>query len=345
MRIFANKLAEHLQRQLQHRYLIFGNEPLFIQESCIAIQQAAKANGFEERHSFTIDNHLNWNDVLDCCQALSLFSSKQIIELRLPETGVNAAIGKALLELSQWLHNDIVLMLVGEKLTKAQEKSAWYQALMGSASTTYLGIMVICQTPDITRLPQFVQTRCNQLKLKPDPEALQMLATWHEGNLFALSQSLEKLSLLYPDGALTLIRLEESLNRHNHYTVYHWIEAILIGKAKRAQRILRQLKAESVEATILLRSLQKELVLIHHLQKSTLPFGQTCDKYAIWQNRRHLYSMMLQRISHKKSVKLINLLTKAEMIAKMQYDTSPWPLLMQLTLEMTTPQVDIAIPA
>ena len=37
-----------------------------------------------------------------------------------------------------------------------------------------------------------------------------MLSQWYEGNLLALNQSLEKLTLLYPDGELNLVRLEKA---------------------------------------------------------------------------------------------------------------------------------------
>ncbi|MCA2453697.1 DNA polymerase III subunit delta, partial [Vibrio alginolyticus] len=33
MRIYADKLADHLAKHLKQVYLIFGNEPLLIQES------------------------------------------------------------------------------------------------------------------------------------------------------------------------------------------------------------------------------------------------------------------------------------------------------------------------
>lgn len=39
MRIFADKLADHLNKQLVNIYLLFGNEPLLLQESRLAIQK------------------------------------------------------------------------------------------------------------------------------------------------------------------------------------------------------------------------------------------------------------------------------------------------------------------
>lgn len=334
MRIFADKLADHLNKQLVNIYLLFGNEPLLLQESRLAIQKKAQQHGFEERHRFAADSNLNWPDVYDCCQSLSLFSSRQIIEIELPEAGANAAIAKELLSLSESLHDDILLVIIGGKLTKAQESAKWFKTLSAQ------GCWVSCLTPDMQKLPQFVMMRCRALGLTPDKEAVQMLAQWHEGNLFALAQSLEKLALLYPDGQLTLIRLEESLSRHNHFTVFHWIDALLEGQANRVQRILRQLIAEETACVILIRSLQKELLLLLQMQKelSQMTLGAIFDKHRIWQSKRPWYSASLKRLSSVKLQQLIQQLSQAEIMAKTQYDTSPWPLLQQLSIEFCLPQ-------
>ncbi|MCK6262230.1 DNA polymerase III subunit delta [Vibrio sp. ZSDE26] len=339
MRIYADKLADQLNRQLHSVYLLLGNEPLLIQESHSAIKAKAKTVGFEEHHRFTLDNSINWNEVYDCCQALSLFSARQIIELEIPEAGVNAAHSKELVALSASLHPDILLIIIGSKLTKAQENAKWFKTYNTQ------GCWVSCLTPDIQRLPQFVQARCNALGLRADIEARQMLAQWHEGNLFALSQSLEKLALLYPDGELTLVRLEESLSRHNHFTPFHWIDALLAGKAKRAQRILRQLEAESVEPVILIRTIQKELMQLLKLQLElkSAPAGQVFDKYRIWQSKRPLYNSALSRLSISAIQQGLQLLAQCELLSKTQYETSPWPTLHQLSLELCQPSIDLGV--
>lgn len=337
MRVFADRLVEQLSKQLHPSYLIFGNEPLLVQESRQAIQKTAYKQGFEEKHRFAIDSSLDWNLVYDCCQAMSLFSAKQIIELELPESGVNTSIAKELLALSELLHSDIIVVLIGSKLTKAQENAKWFKALANN------GCWVSCLTPDIQRLPQFVQVRCRALGLKPDPEAVQMLAQWHEGNLFALTQSLEKLALLYPDGVLNLVRLEESLSRHNHFTAFHWIDALLAGKAKRSQRILRQLEAEGVEVVILARTVQKELTQLLTMSQllQTLAIGQVFEKYRIWQSKRPLYSAALNRLTPAKLMQLLQLLAQIERLIKTQYDQSSWPLLHQLSAEICLAKVKL----
>lgn len=331
MRVFPEQLAQNLERGLRQCYLLFGNEPLLKQESLDAIRRVAFTQGFEEKHQFTLDKQIDWNEVFDCTQALSLFSSRQLIELTIPDTGITTAHTNKIKELIPTLHADIILLLQGPRVNKAQENTQWFKALM------QLGLFVPCNTPDNQQLPRFIQQRCQRLRLKPDAEAVQMLAQWHEGNLLALVQSLDKLTLLYPDGLLTLIRIEEALNRNNHFTPFQLIDTLLSGQAKRAQRILRQLESEGTEIIILLRTLQKELLLLQTFQYA-ISQGNAMftvfDKYKVWQNRRSLYQAALQRLSLPQIKQLIRLLAQIEIATKTDYDTDCWPQLSQLTLNM-----------
>lgn len=340
MKLYAEKLDDALSKALAQVYLILGNEPLLIQESRQAIQRQAYQQGFTEKHSFKADNSLNWSDVYDCCQTLSLFSQQQLIEIEVPENGFNASLGKTLVELIQTLSSDTLLVVVGERLAKAQENTAWFKALSDKAC------IVNCLTPELSRLPQFVTLRCKTLGLKADNESIQRLAQWHEGNLLALVQNLEKLVLLYPDRQITLLRLEEALSRHNHFSVFHWIDALLAGKANRAQRILRQLASEDTEVIILIRTAQKELLQLLAMRQDITnePLGSVFNRYRIWQTKRPLYSAILQRLSLAELRHLLKLLTQCERLAKTQYEQPVWPLLQQFSLQCCVASTKLALP-
>ncbi|GAM78731.1 DNA polymerase III delta subunit [Vibrio ishigakensis] len=152
-----------------------------------------------------------------------------------------------------------------------------------------------------------------------------------------LNQSLEKLKLLYPDGQLTLVRIESALSRHNHFNAFHWIDAMLAGKAKRSQRILKQLSAEGVEGVILLRTLQKELNTLMTYQKElqSKSLQQVFDQYRVWNNKRPLYTAALNRHSMQSLYQIWSELAEIEIIAKTDYDTPVWPRLTQVTLSLS----------
>lgn len=327
-RIYPEQLASSLQESLRGRYLIWGNEPLLLQESQDAIRKAAILQGFEEHFTFALEQNTDWDEIFSLCQALSLFASRQTLTLLLPENGPNAAMAEKLNQLSQLLHADLLLVLRGHKLTKAQENSAWFKAISQDA------IYVSCLTPEYQRLPQWVSKRAYSMRLSLEAEANQLLCYCYEGNLLGLAQALERLSLLYPDGKLTYPRVESAVNDSAHFTPFHWVDALLAGKSRRSWHILEQLQHEDVEPVILLRSIQRELMLLIALkrQSTTTPLKTLFDQHKVWQNRRGVMTEALQRLSLHQLQSALMLLTQAEIHIKQDFSHSAWPDLQSLSM-------------
>ncbi|WP_380184418.1 DNA polymerase III subunit delta [Kalamiella sp. sgz302252] len=328
IRIYPEQLGAQLREGLRACYILSGNEPLLLQESQDTVRASAQQQGFTEHISVVVDQQTDWDAIYSACQALSLFASRQTLLLSLPENGPNAAIAEKLLTLSTLLHEDILLLLRAPKLTKAQENSAWFKAFSANA------VIVPCQAPEQAQLPRWVNARAKSMGLKPDEAAVQLLCYCYEGNLLALSQALARLSLIWPDGKLTLPRVEQAVNDAAHFTPFHWVDALLAGKSKRAQHILRQLKAEESEPVILLRTVQRELLTLLKLQRQMqqTPLRTLFDQQRIWQNRRPLYTEALQRLGAKQLAQAVSLLTRIELTLKQDYGQAVWSELETLSL-------------
>ncbi|WP_336777266.1 DNA polymerase III subunit delta [Pantoea sp. USHLN256] len=328
IRIYPEQLSAQLREGLRACYFLTGNEPLLIQESADAIRVTATAQGFEEHFSVTLDAQTDWDAIFVSCQSLSLFTQRQTLTLQLPENGPNAAIAEQLVKLATLLHSDILLVLRMAKLTKAQENSAWFKALSAHA------VLVPCQTPEQAQLPRWVASRAKTMKLSVDDAAIQLLCYCYEGNLLALAQALERLSLLWPDGKLTLPRVEAAVNDAAHFTPFHWVDALLAGKSKRAQHILYQLEKEDSEVVILLRTLQRDLLTLLHLQRNQAKqaLRTLMDQQRIWQNRRALFTEALQRLDARRLQRAVQLLAELELSMKQDYGQNLWPQLETLSL-------------
>lgn len=328
IRIYPEQLAAQLREGLRACYLLSGNEPLLLQESQDLIRQTAQHQQFTEHYTFTLDPHTDWDTIFSLCQAMSLFASRQTLLLAFPENGPTAPIGDQLVKLAGLLHQDILLILRGPRLTKAQENSAWFKALSNN------GAMVSCQTPEQAQLPRWVAQRAKAMQLELDDAANQLLCYCYEGNLLALSQALERLSLLHPDGKLTLPRAEQAVNDAAHFSPFHWLDALLAGKSKRAWHILQQLQQEDIEPVILLRTLQRELLLLLNLQHrmAATPLRTLFDQQKVWQNRRNLITQALQRLSGQQLQQAVHLLTQIEITLKKDYGQSIWSELETLSM-------------
>ena len=102
------------------------------------------------------------------CQAMSLFASRQTIQMLLPENGPNAAINEQLATLVSLLHDDLLLIVRGNKLTKRRKTPPGLPP--GSAPSAGLS----CQTPEQAHLPKWVAARAKQHQLQLDEAASQL---------------------------------------------------------------------------------------------------------------------------------------------------------------------------
>ncbi len=321
MKIYPDQLVQHLNQSLQPIYLLFGNEPLLKQEAQQQILDTANRQGIDEKHHFTLDHQLNWQAIYDECNALSLFSAQKIITLTLPETSLTAAQSKALKQLVEHLHSDIIFILIGERLNKKQESSQWFKLFNKNS------LYVVCNTPDLRQMPKFISTRCHALGLKADSKSIEMLAQWHEGNLLALSQSLLKLQLLYPDGQLNVDRLTHALAKQNHFTPFQLIDALLAGNSERALQVAHDLEQEGVEITLLLRLLQKELIQLYKMRElveSGMSTYRIFEQFFIWQSRQPLINQALNRLSLSKISQLLEQLSQIEVAIKIEFNSQAW---------------------
>ena len=80
MRIYPEQLAQQIQQKLPSCCLIFGDEALLSIEAFEQIQVKAKALGFLERFSYSLDGSFDKDQIFSQFNTLSLFSQRQIIE-------------------------------------------------------------------------------------------------------------------------------------------------------------------------------------------------------------------------------------------------------------------------
>lgn len=333
IRIYPEQLQTQLHQRLSGRYLLCGTEPLLLYESQIVIRTVARQQQFSEHSSISLDASTDWNTIYTLCQEHGLFASRQILTLILPEKGPNTLMADQLVKLFTLLHGDILLIIQSNKLNNAQENSAWFKALDHHA------VMVRCGTPDHTQLPRWVINRAKSMQLTLDNAACQLLCYCYEGNLLALDQALKHLSLLWPDSKLTLPRVQQVVNNAAHFTPFQWVDSLLAGKSQRALHILRQMQSIEGDIIIMIRTLQRDLLLLLTLQRqmSSTPLRTLFDKYRLWQNRRPLFTDALQRINAHLLYQAIQRLTHIEIALKKEYQPSLWAALETVSLLLCQP--------
>lgn len=329
MQLYADRLAGHLKQTLAPVYLIFGDEPYLVSECCDLVRKAARKQGFDERQRFTQDKEFSWDSLFNASHTLSLFTSKQIIELELPEAKPGRDGSAALADFANDQAPDQVLLLFGGHLRKDQQKSKWFQALSKN------GVFVPIYSPDRNKLPEFVQQRARKLDITLDAEAIQQLCNWYQGNLLALSQALEKLKLLYPNQAIDLAAVEAANEDSSRFDVFSLRDTITQQKPKAFLHCLQRLLETGTEPVLIhwvLQRLHFTLTAIRQAQRQRQNLQPIWSAENVWPAQQENYLQLARKDTPERSQARIHLLERLEYALKRDSGESPQVLATHLGL-------------
>ena len=336
-RIYPEALTSSLEKGLRPFYLLNGQDLLLIGEAKDSIVATARQQAFDEKLEVTIANETKWDDLFDQVQSGGLFFTRQILILNLPET-LTAAQQKQLAELLSFSHEDLLFILHLPKFAKAIEKQKWFTTIQNNA------LLINCQTPDISKMPTWLYHRAKAMQLALDQDAIQYLSYNYEGNLLALKQALQLLQLRFAEQKITLARVKEIVEQSSQFTPFQWIDALLAGKINRASRILNHLKNEEVQPVVLLRIIQKELMILLEITRPPQPnylertlfnghLSAEFQRLKIWQTRQSLYQSAVNRLSYRQLFLLIQTLAELEKKVKQECSDDVWNELERFSIQ------------
>lgn len=329
MRIYSEQLAQELSTGLRACYLILGDEPLQKMECLLQIRKAASKAGFTDVYRFSTDEEpLPWNDIYTASQSLSLFATRQIIELDVSDKWPKEWPDR-IQELLNNLNSDVLLIVLGPRINTQQSKSRWFTALNEQ------GVHIPVAFPDARFFPRWMQTRCQQHGIKVSSDGLTFLCHAFEGNLLAAAQELEKLALLNLPSPISLETLQHTITRQNAFDPFQWMDTLLDGKSQRGLRMLQQLRQEGAEPGFLCWTIAKDIELLWSLRRAqdarqslALVFQHT----KTWQSRQQKLTQALQRLSALQIQDMLQMLTELDRCIRTFDNEAAWLWLETLTL-------------
>ncbi|WP_417347299.1 DNA polymerase III subunit delta [Ferrimonas sp.] len=326
MRIFVSQLGQHLT-QLPAIVMVFGDDLLLREEARDQIRAAARDQGFSERLSLVQESPFNWQALAQECQSLSLFASRRIIELELPNSKPGADGSAVLTELVPALQ-DTLLLLHGPKMGKEQTNSKWFKTLEAA------GLYVQALTPEGPHYQRWLQGRLRHHGVNLQPDALAQFGEMFEGNLLAADQAMAQLALLAGNRSIGSDALSKLLSNQSRYTVYQLTDLLLQGQCDKALTVLGQLKLEDTAPVLINWALIRELQLLLELQQG-MSQGENqaalFKKLKIWPKRQPLYRGCLQRLPLPRIAALLGRCGQLEQRIKGVAD-SPWTELSEVCL-------------
>jgi DNA polymerase III subunit delta len=265
VKISTRQLEGHLKKGIAPLYAVHGAETLLALEAADRIREAARKDGCTEREVFFAEPGVDWNRIGASAANMSLFSTKRLVELRIPTGKPGADGGKAIEAWCARLPPDAITLVVLPKLEWQQQKSKWYEALERA------GVLVEAKAVSRDELPEWLAERLSRQQQRASVETLEWLADRVEGNLLAARQEVEKLSLLLPAGEITLAAIREAVTDVSRFDRDTLLEAIHAGDAGRMARVVASLEAEGEPLPLLLWTLAEELRLMMALSAGQRP--------------------------------------------------------------------------
>lgn len=329
MKLRAEQLAATLNRGVAPVYAITGDEPLLVDEAAALIRQALYKQGVDTRQSFQADTGFDWRDWLAGFDALSLFASRQLVELRLPTGKPGVEGGKAL---EGWCANspgDTWLLVLLPRLDRTGQASKWFTALERA------GTVVTVTPPNLEQLPDWIGARLQAKGLRADQETRLFLAERVEGNLLAANQEVEKLSLLLPHGPIGLEDVKGAVLDVARYDASQLPEALLKGEAARFVRILDGLRGEGEAPPLALWVLTQEIRTLYRVALAASRGESPTAAMAglrVWESKQKLISRALRRMDVGRLARALDLAARIDRNAKGLGGDDPWLLMKQLGL-------------
>ncbi|MEP7312182.1 MAG: DNA polymerase III subunit delta [Pseudomonadota bacterium] len=323
MQIPAAQLDRDLAKALRHVYLISGDEPLTADEAADAVRAAARAQGYVDREVYFIDRSAPWDDVLNAAQALSLFSARKIVEIRMPG-GKPGHGAKTLLQVIAAAGPDLLLLILTGKLDGATTSTEWVRAADAA------GAWVNLRPVDTAAFPAWIRERAARESLQLDADAVAVIAAQTEGNLLAAHQEIQKLRLagLTQAGAADVLA---SISPSSRFDVFKLGAAVLAGDSQRALQVLASLRSEGTEPVLVLWAILQEMrnLWVNLVPGSRLPGVWTSNSGELSQAMARLRRGDLSRTF----MRLTERASRADRVAKGRLAGDAWDELAQLVLE------------
>jgi len=338
MELTPERLAAQLAAEpLRPAYLIAGPEPLRVLEAGDALRQQARAQGYAEREVFEAEGNQrepDWDALHASLSAPSLFSTRRLIELRLPTGKPGKQGAEAIAAFCADPAPDVALAVIAGDWSRAHA-GKWSEAI------GRIGHVVVAWAVKPHELPDWIERRLRARGLRADRDAVQSLCERVEGNLLAAAQEIDKLALLSDGQTIDAARMNALVADAARYDVFRLVDAALGGQALQVSRMLAGLRAEGEAVPALLGMVTMELQRAAALARVHARGGNLASEFKaqrVWDSKQALYKRALQRHAAPRWERFVVGAGRVDRIAKGRAAGDAWQALERLLLAVAEPR-------
>ena len=329
MKIYPEKLSDQLA--LEHTlYVVMGDEPLGVQESCDRIRTHLRGQGFE-RELFHVEGQFKWDDILCSANSMGLFAEQKLLEVRIPNGKPGDSGAKGLAALIGLLTPGTRALVVLPRLDRSGQNSKWFRGLEKA------GLVVQIFPVDRSRLPGWVRARFKEAGLSPSREAVDVLVDRVEGNQLAAVQEIERIRLISNNTEISAEEVVNSVADAARFDVFMLIDAALAQDAPRVVKVSEGLRAEGAAPIVVLAMVAREvrmLLAMTDQKRAGGDIGKLMGAYRVFPKRKPIVQRCVAARTYQEILGLIPLLVNADRMAKGMMAGDPWTCIREILLSI-----------
>ncbi len=336
MQIFASKLKNYINQCNKNIFLIHGGELIQTIDAKATIKNKLAKEMYAETNLINLQEDGTFDDLLNACNSLSLFTTKKIIELRL-KGSINKSDQKILIDLIPNLPDDLSLIIVANKLTPRELQSKWFSLCLKH------GLVVNASIIPQHQMPNWIKDKLQSFGLNANNDAIALLTDYFEGNLIACNDAINKLNLYYNNAQnkiLTIDDIKKYIDDNARFKNFDLIDPLLVGDANRAFTILNSLKEQKYDPILVLWVIVNEARTLLKISADLGPedklqsfkMDQIFNKYKVWSYKKAGIQRALQRLSIKTLENILQQGTIIDIMVKGIVPEDPWNALRSLCL-------------
>lgn len=319
-------------QELARVTLVFGDEPLLVEEAANDVRAAALVLGFEERLVLTVEPKFDWSRLDEAANSLSLFAARRLIDLRMPGGKPGDAGSQALARFCASAAADTAMLLICGRLDGRTRQAKWFKAIEKA------GRLAAQKSVPQHQLPAWIRARARAKGLNIDQDAAMLLTHYTEGNLLATAQEIDKLELLGSEpGAISYDDVAGSITDNARFNVYTLVDHCLAGDAAKAARSLTGLRHEGIEPVIIVWALANQVRTLYGLSRAVAagrPRAQLFKSFRIWSQRAPLVNSALDRFGERGWAARLQEIARLDRILKGRESGFIWSSLEQTCLSL-----------
>jgi DNA polymerase-3 subunit delta len=197
------------------------------------------------------------------------------------------------------------------------------------------GVQVDIWPVKANELPSWVEQRMRIAGLKPEREAVRLLADLVEGNLLAAQQEIEKLALLNKDGAVTTDLVRASVANSSRFDAFRLGECLLVGKSGECLKVASGLQRTGVAIQMVGAALSFQLTQLSSVRSAVnqgANEAQAFGRFRVFKMAQPLFRAALRRVSDRQLMDSFRALALLDRQGKGRAAGDPWQTLDQMLL-------------